>query len=206
MAKNRHAMMKQGMIQMTNYLSAVLELIRQPVQTLVQSISRSGAGGLNVPASVSECVQTELVSDFRCVHGVGQILLVGEDEKDGVTQLVLGEHTHQLLARLTHTLAIVRVDHEDQTLSVLEVVPPERADLVLSSDVPHGERDVLVLDGLDVEADGGDSSDDLAELELVQDGRLTGGVQSDHQNAHLLLAEEAFEQVSEDVSDRKSVV
>lgn len=31
-------------------------------------------------------------------------------------------------------------------------MPPERADLVLSSDIPNGERDVLVFDGLDVEA------------------------------------------------------
>jgi hypothetical protein len=31
-------------------------------------------------------------------------------------------------------------------------MPPERTDLVLSSDIPHGERDVLVLDGLNVEA------------------------------------------------------
>lgn len=29
---------------------------------------------------------------------------------------------------------------------------PEWADLVLSSDIPHGERDVLVLDRLDIEA------------------------------------------------------
>lgn len=31
-------------------------------------------------------------------------------------------------------------------------VPPEGTDLVLSSDVPNGERDVLVLDSLDVES------------------------------------------------------
>lgn len=30
-------------------------------------------------------------------------------------------------------------------------MPPERTDLVLSSDVPNGEGDVLVLDSLDVE-------------------------------------------------------
>lgn len=29
---------------------------------------------------------------------------------------------------------------------------PERTDLVLTTDVPHGELNVLVLDGLDVEA------------------------------------------------------
>lgn len=56
---------------------------------------------------------------------------------------------------------------------------PERANLVLTTDVPHGEADVLVLDRLDVEADGGDSGDDLTELELVQDGGLAGGVETD---------------------------
>jgi hypothetical protein len=66
-----------------------------------------------------------------------------------------------------------------RTLGVLVVVAPERADLVLAADVPHRERDVLVLDGLDVEADGGDGRDNLAELELVEDRGLAGGVQAD---------------------------
>jgi len=30
-------------------------------------------------------------------------------------------------------------------------MPPERADLVLPTNIPYGERDVLVFDGLDVE-------------------------------------------------------
>ena len=74
---------------------------------------------------------------------------------------------------------------------------PERAELVLAADVPHGERDVLVLHGLDVEANGGDGRDDLAQLELVEDGRLAGGVEADHQDAHILLAEELAEDLGE---------
>jgi hypothetical protein len=31
-----------------------------------------------------------------------------------------------------------------------------------------------------LEADGGDGGDDLTELELVQNGGLTGGVETDH--------------------------
>ena len=31
-------------------------------------------------------------------------------------------------------------------------MPPERTDLVLATDVPHGEGDVLVLNRLDVES------------------------------------------------------
>ena len=43
--------------------------------------------------------------------------------------------------------------------------------------------------------DGGDGGDDLAELELVEDGGLTGGIEPDHENPHLLLGEEAAEQL-----------
>ena len=74
-----------------------------------------------------------------------------------------------------------------QRLCVLSLV--YRSDLVLSADVPHCERDVLVLDGLHVEADGGDGGHHLAQLQLVQNGRLAGGVQTHHQYTHLRLAE-----------------
>ena len=81
-----------------------------------------------------------------------QILLVGKDQEHGVPELVLIEHALQLLAGLDNTIAIVAVDDEDDTLGVLEVMPPEGADLVLASDIPNRELDVLVLDRLDVEA------------------------------------------------------
>lgn len=42
--------------------------------------------------------------------------------------------------------------------------------------------------------------DDLAQLQLVQNCRLTGGVEADHENAHLLLAEQAFEKTREHVT------
>ena len=35
--------------------------------------------------------------------------------------------------------------------------------------------------------DGGDRGDDFTELELVQDGGLSGSVEADHENSHLLL-------------------
>ena len=39
------------------------------------------------------------------------------------------QHAVQLVSGLAHTVAIIAVDHEDETLGVLEVVPPQRADL-----------------------------------------------------------------------------
>ena len=66
---------------------------------------------------------------MRAIHGVGQILLVGEAQQHRVAQLVLVQHAMQLVARLADAVAIVTVHHEDQTLRVLEVVPPQGADL-----------------------------------------------------------------------------
>lgn len=40
-------------------------------------------------------------------------------------------------------------------------------------------------------------SHDLAQLQLVQDRGLSGRVEADHQNAHLLLAPKAIEQLGE---------
>lgn len=76
---------------------------------------------LNVPSSLSESMETELVSNFSSVHGVGQVLLVGENEKKRIPKFVLVEHPLELLAGLRHTLPIVGIHNENDTLGVLEV-------------------------------------------------------------------------------------
>jgi hypothetical protein len=76
-------------------------------------------------------------------------------------------------------------------------MPPEGANLVLTSDVPHSERNVLVFDGLNIETferrkhldqlkeaaalhtNCWDSRDDLAKFQLVQNGSLTSSIQTD---------------------------
>ena len=87
--------------------------------------------------------------------------------------------------------------HACQRTRARRCAPPERADLVLASDVPHSKVDVLVLHSLDVEADRGDGGDDLAQFELVEDRGFTGRVEPHHQDAHLLLGEEALEHTLE---------
>ncbi len=53
---------------------------------------------------------------------------------------------------------------------------------------PDVELDVFVGDGLHVESYGGDCVDGLAQLEFVEDGGLAGRVQTQHEDAHLLVA------------------
>lgn len=97
-------------------------------------------------------MQTQLVRNLSRVHRVRQILLVGEDQQERISQLVLVQHALQLLTGLNDTVTVVAVDDEDDTLGVLEVVPPQRSNLVLSANIPNRELDVLVLDRLNVEA------------------------------------------------------
>lgn len=94
----------------------------------------------------------------RCVQGREthrQILLVGKDQEQSIPEFVLVQHPLELLTGLADTLPIVGVDDEDDSLGVLKIMAPERTDLILTTDIPHSERNVLVLDSLDIEAYGG---------------------------------------------------
>jgi len=171
-------------------------LIGKPVQAFVKAVSAGGASGLDVPIALAERVEAELVGDFGRVHRLWKILLIGEDEENSFPEFVLVQHAVQLFLGLTNSLPIVAVDDEDQPLRVLEVVPPEGSDLVLATDVPDGEGNVFVLDGFNVEADGRNGGDDLAEFKLVEDRGFPGRVQPDHQDAHLLLPEQTLKEAA----------
>ena len=94
---------------------------------------------LDIPGPLPESVKSELVSDFSGIHGIRQILLVCEDQEEGVSEFILVQHALQLLSGLNNTIAIIAVDNEDDALGVLEVMPPQRSNLVLTADVPYSE-------------------------------------------------------------------
>jgi hypothetical protein len=64
-----------------------------------------------------------------------QVLLVGKDEQQTLAHLAVADDAVQLLPRLVDALAVLRVDDEDEALRARVVVPPERTNLVLPSDV-----------------------------------------------------------------------
>ena len=79
-------------------------------------------------------------------------MLVGKNQEQGITEFIFVQHALQLFPGLDNTVTVIAVNHENDTLRVLEVMSPERTDLVLTTDIPHGKLNVLVLDGLDVES------------------------------------------------------
>lgn len=101
--------------------TSLLEVGGQPLESLVETVSAGRTRRLDEPLSLSEGVESELVGDLGRVHGVWQILLVGKDEEEGVSQLVLVQHPLQLLSCLADSLSVVRVDDKDDALRVLEI-------------------------------------------------------------------------------------
>ena len=103
------------------------------------------------------------------------------------------------LAGLFKAFRVIAVHHEDKSLRVLEVVLPEAAQLVLTTDVPTVELKVLVLKSLNVEANCRDRVDCFVQLHLVEDCGLAGGVETEHEEAHLLVGAESSEEGSKNV-------
>ena len=65
-------------------------------------------------------MQAQLVSDLCRVHGVREVLLVGEHQQHGVTELVLSQHSVKLVPGLSYPLPVVTVHHKDQPLGILQ--------------------------------------------------------------------------------------
>ena len=176
------------------------DVLGEPVETFVETITSYGTGGLDEPCSSSDGVKSKLIGNFWASEGTWQVLLVGEHEQYGILKLLLSEHLVELFAVLFDSVSIIGVNDVDESLGVGVVVSPEKSDLVLTTDVPHVEGDVLVLNSLNVESNCWDGVDDLTELQLVEDSCLSGGIETDHENAHLAGADHALPDVGEKVS------
>lgn len=165
----------------SNFLSTFNELPRKPFQPLLHPLSQQDRARLDMEppiASMCNTVQAKCLVHFQDGHASGDILFVGHDQEDRMAEFVIIVHPVQIVSGLCDPVAVIRIDDKDDAVHILVVVVPHLADAPRATDVPHIEGQVLVGDALDVETDRGDRGDDLAELELVEEGGLAGGVQA----------------------------
>mmetsp|Transcript_103722 Transcript_103722/g.278692 ORF Transcript_103722/g.278692 Transcript_103722/m.278692 type:complete len:216 (+) Transcript_103722:177-824(+) len=168
---------------------------REPVQAFVDTLPRGRASALDEPLSTAELMQTELMRELRSLHGIREVLLVGQHQHRSVSHLFLGQHLGELLAGVLHTFLVAAIHHKDGSMHAQVVVPPQLADLVLPADVPNREVNVFVLHDLHIEAHRGDRRHNLTELQFVQYRRLACSVQAHHDDPHLALAHDAIPQL-----------
>ena len=70
------------------------------------------------------------------------------------------------------SLRVSAVDHIDEYVSVVEVIPPVGPDFSLAPDIPDVELEPLALHALDVEALGGCDGRDVLAGQALQYSRL----------------------------------
>ena len=91
-------------------------------------------------------VRDMLIQETNLIH-----LFVGKYQQNSVSQLVFLKHTMQFVASFADSLSVIAVDYKNEALGILEVVSPQRSNLVLATDVPYGEAYILVLYCFNVE-------------------------------------------------------
>jgi len=85
----------------------------------------------------------------------------------------------------------------DQSIGIGEVVPPQGPQFLLATDIPHSENYILVLNLLNIEADGRDGGENFANVQLIEYGGFSSCIQPKHHHPHLLVAEEGIEELPE---------
>mmetsp|Transcript_13 Transcript_13/g.41 ORF Transcript_13/g.41 Transcript_13/m.41 type:complete len:243 (-) Transcript_13:27-755(-) len=190
-----HRLFRCCSLHRTSSLRVAREVGAQPVEALEETLTRVRAAPLHEPLAAADevrlALEAEDLDDLRRRQALRQVLLVAQHEERRARERRVAQQAVQLALRGAHALAIVGVDDVDDRVGAVVVVLPQLAELLLATDVPHMELDILVLDGVDVEADRRDGLLHLVQLELLQDGRLAGGVEADHEDGGVLLREEA---------------
>lgn len=57
-------------------------------------------------------MKSQLVRDLGGRHGIRQILFVGKDEQQGITQFIFVEHSLEFIAGFSDTIPVVGIDYE----------------------------------------------------------------------------------------------
>ena len=88
-----------------------------------------------------------------------QILLIREHEQQALLHFSVTQYPVQLLLRLIYSFTILAVHDENKALRACVVVPPQRPNFVLASDVPDIELHVLICYSFHIETDYSRASD-----------------------------------------------
>lgn len=102
-------------------------------------------------------------------HTARGILLIGKDQQQRVLHFTVVDDPVKLNGSFLHALRVAGVNHENQSLCTGVVVSPEGSNLVLTTDIPDIELDILVSHAFDIESNCRNGGDVLvAEFELIE--------------------------------------
>ena len=135
------------LVQRENSLGNV---VQEPVHPLEQVLPSDCAAAEDLPVVGLDLLQLQHCPDLLHGERAGQVLLVGEYEEGGAQQPLLPQQGVQLLPTVLQPPLVCRVDHPDEAVSGLEVIPPVGPQGFLAPDVPDVELESSVVESLDI--------------------------------------------------------
>lgn len=175
-----------------------LNVLGQPSDALAVSLSHNNTAHehLDRPdtlerdlALTSSLVETELVAQLILADSIGVIDLVSENEEGNLRELLHGEESIELGLGFGEALVILGVNQEDDSANFGEVVLPETAGLLVTTEIES--REAVVADGqlLGGRVCGRLQDGDTVVLQHVQQCGLAGIVQTEEEKLGVLIEE-----------------
>lgn len=93
----------------------------------------------------------------------------------------------ELLGGEFYSFAVWTIDNIDEGFCFLEVMAPEIAQFLLSSNIPHHEVDRFEVQLFNVESNGGDCMKYFSEFKGVKDCGFTCAIEPEHYNLALFI-------------------
>ena len=115
------------------------------------------------------------------VTTLSKFCLLIENQHRRIAHLVLVRHFDEFFVCLLNPVSVVAVGGVDQTVHSPEMLSPSRLNLVLASRAPHGETQVLVLNGHHFATDRRNGRHHFAKLQLEESRGLSCSIKLAHQ-------------------------
>ena len=113
-----------------------------------------------------------------------KVHLVCKDEDRTVLEFWVVDKGAEYFCCFLDPFTVIAVNHEDQSLSILEVMLPQWSESCLSTNIPTVELKISILNIFDIEANCWDGGDGLIEFQLIQDGSLAGCIKAKEQQSY----------------------
>ena len=145
---------------------------------------------------MTHCRLPNFSMTLAAVTALSKSCLLVENQHLRIAHLVLVRHLDAFFVCLLNPVSVIAVNGVDRTVCSPEALSPSRLNLVLASRAPHGETQVLVLNGLHFATDRCNGRHHFAKFQLVENRGLFCGIKLDHQNPRRRLANQALPNLS----------
>ena len=121
------------------------QLLSQPRKSLFNSFVLQHTYAIYTPSIVLNIVESKLFYNFFSGYATFYVLLVGQDQKNAIFNVLLSEQLSQFLFRGVKRFSVRWVNYKNNSLSSLVITFPYLSQALLSAQIPCLQVHVMSL-------------------------------------------------------------